>query len=105
MGCGCGGSSKLPEIRDTGRKWAPSTGVQKFTNVSDQVLTSRNPRFELPPGQSIDLDVTTVHHTVRAWMRSGALVVERQEIKVADVKPPAKKAAKPRATKPRAAAT
>lgn len=44
-----------------------------YENVSSETLSSRNPRFTLAPGETVELKQETISHAVRGWIRIGAL--------------------------------
>ena len=69
MGCGCG-KSKLPKTYI----WAALVD-KTYKNVSNETLSSRNPRFTLEPGETVILEQETISHAVRSWIRIGALEV------------------------------
>ena len=46
---------------------------QTYRNATTESLSSRNPRFDLAPGDSITLTPETISHIVRGWIRTGAL--------------------------------
>lgn len=74
------------------------------TNVSGETLSNRNPRFELKPGQSIVLNMETISHAVRNWIRSGALKLgDKEDPAEAVAKAPAKAKAVPKKASPKAA--
>lgn len=50
------------------------TQPRVFRNETDETLRSRNPRFEVKPGESVLLDVATINHSARNWIRRGELV-------------------------------
>jgi len=68
LGCGCGKTSKLPKPYI----WAALVD-KTYENVSNETLSSRNPRFTLAPGDTVELKQETISHAVRGWIRIGAL--------------------------------
>jgi len=104
MGCGCGGKSKLPVVRL--ERLAPVVVTQTYRNVTRETLSSRNPRFALAPGASIELEQDTIPHIVRGWIRTGLLeavpkVDTEMPVGPIQVDPiAAEPVAKPAATKP-----
>ena len=72
MGCGCGKKSALPTAQP--QRWAALVD-QTYRNATTESLSSRNPRFDLAPGDSITLTPETISHIVRGWIRTGALQV------------------------------
>lgn len=74
MGCGCGKKRSLPKA--PAAPALPLDVVGTYRNVTDGALYSRNPRFHVDPGETIELDLATASHTVRWWIRRGSLVLE-----------------------------
>jgi hypothetical protein len=75
-----------------------------YKNVSEQILRSRNPRLDMKPGDTVELNPDWINHSIRTWLRMGMIeVVEQPVAKKAAAKPAAKPAAKT-AAKPRAKA-
>jgi hypothetical protein len=71
-------------------RWTPVI----YKNVSEETLRSRNPRLDMKPGDTVELNPDWINHSIRGWLRTGQLV----EVEEMAKKPAAKKtAAKPRA--------
>jgi hypothetical protein len=97
MGCGCGKGKALPRlsVAGTSRKVVVDVAdMRTYTNASPSKLYSRNPRFSVLPGETVEIDQETISHQVRQWIRSGVLKLEPAETKAkaaAAKKPAAKK--------------
>jgi len=72
MGCGCGGKG-LP--KPAPQRWS-SIVNKTYRNTTEETLRSRNPRFEVASGETIDVSQEMINYTVRMWIRTGALVSE-----------------------------
>lgn len=97
MGCGCGGGKKsLPTVAP--ERWA-SLVDKTYRNDSEEILESRNPRLEIKPGNTITLNSETINHSIRAWIRTGVLVLVPEAPEAAAKKPAAKKSAAKASTK------
>jgi hypothetical protein len=79
MGCNCGGKNKLPKLpraQPLVAEVMEDIELRTYTNISGSMVSSRNPRFMISPGQSIDLDEATISHQIRHWVRDGTLRLE-----------------------------
>lgn len=75
MGCGCGKKKRLPKVAPAAARWEQVVG-KPYVNSTDKVLQSRNPRFEVKPGDKIELTSAMINGSVRTWIRSGLLTLE-----------------------------
>jgi hypothetical protein len=78
MGCGCG--KKLPRAARIRAEALPSAPpppdeVTTFLNASDSVVSSRNPRLTIQPGEIVELTEVERHsYVVKMAIRNEELV-------------------------------
>lgn len=69
MGCGCR-QRALPRTAAATAPIIPRT----YRNTTDAKLVARNPRISIEPRETINVTVGMISHTVRNWIRTGALI-------------------------------
>jgi hypothetical protein len=72
MPCGCR-KARLPAAKP--ERWA-SLVDKPYRNDSGEILRARNPRIVLQPDEVVVLNADMISHSIRTWIRSGALVLE-----------------------------
>lgn len=60
---------------------------KSYVNSTDGVLSSRNPRLELQPGEALLVTPEMMSYSIRMWIRSGALLLEQADATKTAVEP------------------
>lgn len=102
MGCNCG-KNKLPKAPRQAKPYAapPPAPVTTYKNASSDVVSARNPRLSIQPGETVDLNSVEINsYVVKMAIRNGELVpAEDPKVEAA----PAAKTAAPKTAAPKTA--
>jgi hypothetical protein len=58
-----------------------------YVNATDGILSSRNPRLALKPGETLLVTPEMMSYSIRMWVRNGSLAIQKEEAKAEPVAP------------------